>query len=713
MISKQLSAGRWRSVAIGILLLLGVWAVFGQTLRHEFINYDDDIYIYENPNITGGLSLNRIIWVFTHDSGLDEWFPLTDASHMLDWQIYGSNAGGHHLTNVLLHAAAAVLLFFTLQQMTGAMWRSACVAAIFAIHPLQVESVAWVTERKDVLSGLFFMLTLWLWTLYVQKRPGPAGLPLGSGQASPVPNSRPWVRYYYLALGSFALGLLSKNMLVTLPFVLLLLDYWPFNRMPLSGVGPGQGTRQGWRALILEKMPFVLLGAAGCLATVQTQRLDVHSVNGLSLRWQAGNAALAYVDYLGHWIYPAGLALLYPHPETHLPVGRTSLSFLVLFLITVAVLAGRRKHPYLTVGWFWYLGMLVPVIDFMQTGDQARADRYTYLPQIGLSMLLVWGIAELVRPKPAWRPALAFATAAILAGLLAAAHAQAAYWQDSLSIWTRTLACTPQSSVAHCNLGIALATRGKPADAMQHFDRALQINPEDARTLDNLGKLLLAEGKPDLAAQDFTRALQLDPEDAKTLNNLGTVLAGQGKLADAVQMYQRALQVKPDYVEARYNLGNALANEGNLDAAVQAYQQVLQLKPDDSEARNNLNHVLAAKQPSAAAAQYYEGALQSEPNNPDALNNWGVMLARQGKLDEAIQDFEQAVKLKPDDASSHNNLGIALASEQKWDESFQQFQQALNLARAQGNTSLEESIRERIKTYQAALPAPLMLNVTN
>jgi protein O-mannosyl-transferase len=732
------SHNRWLSFAVCLFLALAVWAVFGQTLRYEFVNYDDDIYIYENPTITGGLNLHKIGWVFTHDNGLDEWFPLTDISHMLDWQIYGPDAGGHHLTNVLLHAATAILLFLVLRKMTGTLWRSAFVAAVFAIHPLRVESVAWVTERKDVLSGLFFMLTLWMWARYAQKRSRVEGRESNAGSASWALDPRRWTLDYYLALVFFILGLLSKTMLVTLPFVLLLLDYWPLNRLSSSVPRIPRPRLPAWPGLVLEKVPFLLVSAVACVPTVLVQKNVGSVVQGLTFPWRVGNALMAYVDYLGHMIYPVGLALIYPHPGKHLSVWRVGLSVLVLFIISVGILAGRRKHPYLLVGWLWYLGMLVPVIDFMQAGEQARADRYTYLPQIGLYILVAWGAVECCDSWRYRRAILGSAAGVILAGLLAGSYVQTAYWQNSVSIWTHTLAYTSQSPVAHCNLGIALAAKGKLEEAVQHFNQALQLNPDDAKALNNLGKVLTTQGKFNEAMQHFERVLQLNPNDAKALNNSGVTLAFQGKPNEAMQYYERALQLKPDYAEAHYNWGNALTaqgkldeavqhyqralqinpdfpevhcnlglvltRQGKLDEAVQHYQRALQLKPDYAVARNNLGSVLAAQEKLDGAAQYYEQALQLNPNNADALNNLGVVLARQGKLDEAIQHFDRALQLNPDDASTHNNLGITLASQGKLDDAIKQFQQALNLARARNNTALAESILTRLQHYQSALP---------
>lgn len=711
----------WKSLAVCFFLALAVCIVFGQTLRYGFVNYDDDSVVYENPAVTRGLDVREIVWVFTHNSGRDSWFPVTDITHMLDWQLYGPNAGGHHLTNVLLHAATTMVLFLLLQRMTGAIWRSAFVAAVFAIHPLRVESVAWVAERKDVLSGLFFMLALWTWTRYAQKR---AGTESPESVISAL-DSRPWTGDYYLALIFFVLGLLSKASVVTLPFVMLLLDFWPLKRFNAST----------FPRLLAEKWPFFLVCAAGCAVTVLTQRQVAVAAYHFSLPWRLGNALLAYVDYLKHTIYPVGLALLYPHPQNHLPIGKVCLSGVVLLIISAGALIGRRKHPYLLVGWLWYLGMLVPVIGMMQTGDQARADRYTYLPQIGLCILVAWGVERLSRSWPWRRLILASAAGVLLAGLLAMAYAQTRYWKSSITLWNRTLACWPESYIAHCNLGIALADEGQVAEAVRQFNRALQLNLADAKSINNLGKVLTSQGKPAEAIQDFNHALQLEPDDVKTLNNLGVALADEGKWNDAIQQlnralqlkpedastyyhlgnvfreqqdfvdadqnYEQALQINPDFAEALCNYGLALAQQGKWDDAIRQDEQAIRLKPRFVDALNNLGGAFIAQGEWTDAVQSYQKVLQLTPNDLNALNNLGVALARQGRPDQAIECFDRALQLNPNDPATHNNLGITLANEGKLAQALQHLQEALYLARAQNNVVLEESIRARLKMYQA------------
>ena len=647
---------RWQSFTVCLLLALAVWAVFGQTVRYEFLNYDDDQWVYKNFATIQGLSLNGLFGAFTQVN-CDEWYPLTVVSHMLDCQIYGLNPGGHHLTNILLHAATAILLFLVLQKMTGALWRSALVAAVFAIHPLRVESVAWVTERKDVLSGLFFMLTLWAYARYAQKRSQ------ADGRES---SDHRWMLDYCLALVFFIFGLLSKSMLVTLPFVLLLLDYWPLRRFAIDDLQFGDLRRH--KSLLWEKIPFLLLAGFSCIPTILTAKGQILAASDATFPWRIGNALVSYAIYIGQIFYPIRLAVFYPNPANNLEVWKIVVSALVLLIISTGILAGRTKYPYLLVGWLWYLGMLVPVIGFIQEGAQARADHYTYLPQIGLYLLVAWGAVELCGRWRYRQVVLGSAAGMILAVLLAGAYVQTTYWKDSVTLWEHDLACTSDNSIAQSQFGLALAYQGKTTEAVQHDEQALLLNPDNIEAQNNLGNALAGQGKLPEAIQHYEQALQLEPDSADTHYNLAIALASQGKLAEAIQHYQRALQLKPDDPEGLNRLGITLAMQGKLDEAIQCYQHALKLDPD-----------------------YFE-----------AFNSLGIALAKQGKMDEASQQFERALQIKPDDPESLNNLGYVLATQGKLTEAIPRFQQALALATARGDAALAEAIRARIKYYQPA-----------
>jgi tetratricopeptide (TPR) repeat protein len=724
---------RWLTFAIGVALALAVWVVFGQTRHFEFVNFDDGIYVFDNPAVTQEFSWHHVGSLFTHPDGPDEWLPVTALSRMVDWKIHGPNAGGHHLTNVLLQAANAILLFLLLRKMTGALWRSAFVAAVFAIHPLHVQSVAWVTERKDVLSGLFFMLTLWAYVRYVHESTVPVSA--STFYRESFRGSRFTLhatRYYCLALVFFALGLMAKTMLVTLPFVLLLLDYWPLQRFNASTLQRFNASpRHPMSGLLVEKIPFLVLSAAACLITMVAWKHLIKSVQDVDFLSRAGNACVAYAAYVGQMLYPVGLAVFYPHEGSHLSVWKIVLSALVLGIISGGVLAGWRKLPYLLVGWLWYLGMLVPVIGLVQVAQHARADHYTYLPQIGLYILITWGVVAFCGSWRHRRVVLASVAAVVLSGLMAAAYVQTGYWRNSVSLWTHTLDCTPENYVAHHSLGIALAEQGNVQEAIEHYTRALQLAPDNAGVLIDLANALAKQGHRDEAIQDYLRALQSKPDSPEAQYNLGDTLAAQGQLAEAIQRYQLALQLRPDYPEAYCNLGIALADQGRWDEAIPDFERALQLNPDFAEAHNNLGAALANQGRLDEAVLHYETALKFKPDYADAHINLGVALGRQGKWPEAIQQYERAIQINPDSADAHRQLGLALAVQgnlapavQEFKQTLQlkpddantryylalalagqgekaeavsQLQQALDLATAQGNAALAQTVRARLQ----------------
>ncbi|MFL6516366.1 MAG: tetratricopeptide repeat protein [Chthoniobacterales bacterium] len=639
----------WPSFAVCLLLAAAVWVVFGQTLGFAFVNYDDNQYVYDNAQIVHGLTFEGVQWAFTHaHSG--NWHPLTTLTHMFDCQVYGLHPWGHHFENVLLHGITAILLFLVMQQMTGALWPSAFVAAVFAVHPLHVESVAWISERKDVLSGLFFMLTLMTYGRYAQKQDAAAKASF-SFFRSPD---------YWLTLLFFALGLLSKPMLVTVPFVLLLLDWWPLQRWGYHN------QRTSAAHLVREKIPFLVLSAASCAATIRAQTDAAMSFEKLALPLRLENALTACAAYIWQMFYPSGLAVFYPHLANRLALGTVGAAVLVLLLISAGVAAGSGKHPYLPVGWLWYLGMLVPVIGVMQVGSQAKADRYTYLPQIGLYIMVAWGCAELCRAWRYRRALLGAGAAAILAALLVVARVQTSYWKNSVSLWTHALASTSENSLAHNNLGLALAAAGNLPGAIQHFEQARQLKP-DPEAYNNLGFALATEGKLPEATQDFEEALHLKPDYSEAYNNLGLDLALQGKLSEAVQDCQRAVQLKPDYAEAHNNLGFAFAGEGKLPEAVQEYERAIRLKPDYLEAMNNLAYLLATSRDSTLRNGEKAIALSVRANqltnggNPVVLGTLAAAYAEAGRYPEAIETANRAIRLARDRGNS--NLVSTLESQ--------------------------------------------------
>jgi|WetSurMetagenome_2_1015567.scaffolds.fasta_scaffold99501_1 protein O-mannosyl-transferase len=556
----------YTAAAVCGVLLLAVVLVFGRTVGHEFICYDDDRYVYENPVVQKGMTLEGLRWAMTYGE-IGHWHPLTWLSHMLDCQIYGLQAGGHHLTNILLHAAAAILLFLVLWRMTGFFWRSAFVAAVFAVHPLRAESVAWVAERKDVLSGLFFMLTIGAYVRYVRH---PVSM----------------VRYGAVVL-LFALGLLSKNMLVTLPFVLLLLDYWPLNRI-------SSFTPQDLFRLTVEKWPLFALAVASCVITFLVPE-EVPLGDKLPLALRMENTIVSYVTYLWQMIYPSGLAVLYPNPTGHLPFWQVAGALVLVLAVSGAIFAFREKHPYLVVGWLWYLGMMVPVIGIVQISYYAHADRYTYLPQIGVYLLLTWIVADFCAGWRHRRIVLGGLSAIILSALVYSAHTQVAYWRNSESLWTHTLACTERNCVAHYNLGVDRANRKQIDAAIAQYRKALGIKPGYVQALNNLGIVLNESGQVDEAITHFQKALEILPDNAKAHYNLAITMANRGQIDAAIAHYRKALKTKPDYAEAHSNLGVALARIGQINEAIAHFRKALEIKPESAEIRKNLGIALGRR----------------------------------------------------------------------------------------------------------------------
>ncbi len=637
---------RWTLTGVCIFLAVVIWLVFGQTLRHEFVNFDDDEYVSENPVVQKGLTWEGFRWALTYGQ-IGHWHPLTWLSHMLDCQLYGLHPGGHHLTNLLLHGAATILLFLVLRRMTGFLWRSAFVAAVFAIHPLRAESVAWVAERKDVLSAFFFMLTLGAYVRYVRRPPS-------------------MMRYGTVML-LFALGLLSKNMLVTMPFVLLLLDYWPLNRL-------ASFTPQVLLRRVAEKIPLFVLMVGSCVATALVPEKMAAEKLPFGLRME--NAVVSYVTYLWQMIHPLGLACVYPNPVNYLPLWQVAGALGLLLAISGTVWAFRKTHPWLMVGWLWYLGMMIPVIGMVQISYYAHADRYTYLPQIGLYLSLTWTAADLCAGWRHRRVVLAGFSTIILMALIFCARIQVSYWRNDESLWTHTTACTSDNDYAHDCLGVALFQKGKVDEAIAHYQTALQIKPNCV--------------------------------DAHI--NLGNALSEKGSVDEAIAHYQTALQIKPDYAKAHYNLGNALLQKGKVDEAIAHYQTALQIKPDAVVAHNNLGMALSLKGRVDEAIAHYQTALQIQPNYLEAQNNlaWVLATAPQASLrngHQAVQLAEQANQLVGGkNPIILHTLAAAYAEAGRFSDAQRSAQTAMALARAAGQSALLEQINGELKLYAAGLP---------
>ena len=576
-----------RKLLLSLVLFATTMTGFWQVRHHEFIDFDDDLYVWANPYVRAGVNSESLGWAFTATEG-GNWHPLTWLSHMVDCHLFGLNPGAHHLINVLFHAANTVLLFLVLRRMTRTLWRSAAVAALFAFHPLHVESVAWISERKDVLSTLFWMLTLWAYIWYAE---------------------RPSYKRYLFTLATLALGLVAKPMLVTLPFVLLLLDYWPLARFQLgrsridldtAAQVPAASVRPEGLPLHLlwEKIPLFVLAAASSVITFLVQQSEgaVKSIEQFSLKIRAANALLSYVTYIAKTIWPQPLAILYPHPGNSVSLWQAAGVGLLLAGVTLTVVRAARRYPYLAVGWLWYVGTLVPVIGLVQVGGQAMADRYTYVPLIGLFIILVWGVSELSGRWRHVRVVVPILTGLVLSALCLGTWWQLHYWQDSVTLFEHTLRVTTSNSIIHNNLGAALTRKGKFEEAVGHFSKSLQIRPDQPNTHVNLAVAQVQLGNLESAIAHYTKALELDPNHPGAHNNLGNALVLQGKPDEAAAEFRRALEINPGYAEAHNNLGVVLARQGNLDDAIAHFSEALQINPAYEQARINLEIALQEKE---------------------------------------------------------------------------------------------------------------------
>jgi protein O-mannosyl-transferase len=598
---------RPRALPIGLGLLLFalvVWA-FLPALRNGFIEYDDALFVTSNPEVQRGLTWAGVRWAFCTPVAAN-WHPLTVLSHMLDCQVYGLNPWGHHLTNVLLHAFNVVLLFLIFRHLTGTVWRCAVLAALFGLHPLRVESVAWVSERKDVLSACFWLLTLLAYAQYVTSagcrgERGEAGgwraedgKADGSRSTLHAPRSMAW---YLLTLLLFALGLMCKPMLVTLPFVLLLLDFWPLQRFELTLRRSSLGALL---VLVREKVPFFLLSAVFALLTLLVQRQVGAVATNLSLRARAENALVSYLRYLGKVFWPTDLSVFYPHPR-HWPAWQVLASAAVLVAISAAVLRLARRQPYWAFGWLWFCGVLVPVIGLVQVGSQSMADRYSYVPMIGLLLMLVWGMGDLAaRGRWHWLPVSVAAVVTVLVSV-SLTRRQIDYWRDGESLFTHALAVTDANGLAshnlgliYYNLGVELACKEAFDQAIPYYEKALRLDPGKDDAHRGLGYALLRTQRIPEAVREYAEAVRLKP-DPEAHNALGNLLVRQGRVEEAIAHCQEALRLTPNYSEAHYNLGVAWASQGHYVEAAAQLREALRLKADYPEARQMLVRVLAAQ----------------------------------------------------------------------------------------------------------------------
>jgi tetratricopeptide (TPR) repeat protein len=670
---EQTSARTARLVAIG--LFLGTLLLFSRVLGPEFafVNYDDPGYVTENARVQQGLSVAGIRWALGA-SVQSNWHPLTWMSHELDVSLFGQNPRGHHATSVLLHALNAALAFLALRRLTGALWPSAWCAALFAWHPLRVESVAWVAERKDVLSGFFFFAALWAYAAYAHARRAEPALasasppPPDPAAAAPAARKSAAWRAYALALVACALGLMAKPMLVTLPCVLLLLDLWPLRRVA------AERWPRDLARLALEKVPFFALAAASSAITFFVQKAGGSVTEALSLPARLANAAVSVARYLGKFAWPADLAVLYPHPGSW-PVAAVAAAVALLAVLSVGAWTQRRRRPWLAIGWLWCLGMLVPVIGLVQVGLQAMADRYTYLPLFGVTFALVWTFAS--SPAGVVRGGGAALGGLFLLVCAGRTWAQLGTWQNSETLFTHALAVTRDNYVAHDNRGLHRFKAGRLEEALADYRAALAINPGYLNANNNLGHALYEQGRAAEALPFFRAALAAQPGNLEVRNNLANALSDLGQLDEAMEHYGFVLARDPDHVNALNGSAVVLAQRGELAAAKARIERSLQLAPDNASAHNNLGNVCSLLGERELAVRHYLRAAALNPREPHPLVLAGTLLCQLGKYGEAADVLRRAITARPVNPSAYSFLGLALAQLGRPEEARRALQTAL------------------------------------
>jgi len=628
-----------RESVVYLFLTIVIATVYYQVPGLDFVNLDDGIYVAENTHVQAGLTLDSLTWAFSlNDSSY--WHPITWLSHMLDCQLFGLNPGMHHLVNLIIHLANSFLLLLILKRTTGSLWQSSLVAAMFALHPLNVESVAWVASRKNVLSTLFLMLTLWTYVRYTQG---------------------PTMGKYLLVLLSFVLGLMTKPMLVTVPFLLLVLDYWPLGRFPAGRwgyCGNSEGTASTMTVsgtehssrLVLEKVPLLIFSMLSIYVTSLAAKLSGTMIptEAVPMNLRIANGLVSYVAYVAKMAWPKDLAIFYPYPAV-VPLWHAVAAACVLTAVSAFIFRGWRKTPYLVTGWLWYLGTLVPVIGLKQVGLwPAMADRFAYVPLIGIFIIIAWGSPPLVAGLRYRRIFLTLAAGTVLSVFMILTWIQLHYWKNSSALFQHALRVTSNNHLAHNNLGNVLARQGKTEEAIGHFARALQMRPYFPNAHNNLGKALARQGKTEEAIGHYLKALQLKPNLPEAHNNL-----------------TKALQLKPDFAGAHNNLGNIFERQGKTNEALYHYSMAIQLNPDFGDAYFNFGTLLAQQGKSREAIAQFSQALQVEPDFAEAHNSLGALLARQGELSRAIEHFREALRIRPDFKKADRNLQVALQERER------------------------------------------------
>jgi tetratricopeptide (TPR) repeat protein len=642
-----------RKFWIGAALVAISLALYDQTLRFPFVHWDDPQYVTKNERVQEGFTKEGVAWAFSETS-LPTWHPVTWMSHMLDCELYGLDSRGHHATNVLLHALNTLLLFALFASMTGAPWRSAAVALLFSIHPLQVESVAWVSERKNLLSTLLGLLSTWAYIAYAR---------------------RGGIHRYLLVALLLSLALMSKPMVVTLPFVFLLLDHWPLRRSP-SG------------HLLTEKIPLLLLSAGASVVTFVVQRNAglMETQDPLPIAARLANAVVSYATYIGKTVWPSGLAMFYPHPYIPesgglpLAVWQIAGSAAVLLAISALVLHLRGRR-WTVFGWCWFLGTLVPAIGIVQVGHQAMADRYMYLPSIGLFVMVAWGGAEIIdalRARFGHTHVAVGAIAATLVALAATAWVQTGHWRSSMALFQHAVEVVPRNPTIRYNVANRLRDRGQLDEAIAQYRRALEAIPDSSQLNINLANVLRRQGKIEEALTHYERAVNADPENVAAHTVLGAAYRRLGRLDEAERQYRIALQIRPDET-ALYNLANLLLSREAFDEAIERYREALELDADNPRVHNNLGNALFANGDPNAAEQHFRAAIRIAPKYFRAYNNLGMVMQERGMLDDAVVLYQTALRIEPDYAAAHGNLARALRARNERERAVHHYRRALEI----------------------------------
>jgi tetratricopeptide (TPR) repeat protein len=679
---------------ITLLLALGTLLVYLPLGHHGFSLFDDTDYVTNNPVVQNGLTWGGLRWAFVtwHASN---WHPLTWLSHMLDCELFGLNAAAHHIVNVLFHAANAALLFTLLRRLTGALWPSAFIAALFAWHPLRVESVAWIAERKDVLSTLFALLSL---LAYVKAATDDKSrLKTTSLLRSPA---------YWLAWLYFALGLMAKPMLVTLPFVMLLLDYWPLQRMvggqrPLANIG----------RLVLEKLPFILLVAGSCVITYLAQNRGgmVVPLDEMSVGYRLANVPLAYLRYLQKMVWPAHLAILYPLPKTFSPLP-VLLAVVALLSVTVMVWLGRKRRPYGLVGWLWFLGTLVPVIGLVQVGRVAMSDRYSYFPFVGIAIAVTFAVRDLTERFQLNARFVAAGAGLVLAGCVTLTEIQSTYWRDDVALFSHAVKVTKDNEPAHVCLGLALEAAGQKSAALAEYRTGLKINPYRAKTYDYIADMLAGDGRTNEAMNELQAALLVNPKDGPTHNRLARLLTGSGRTNEALAEFQTALQINSEDTVALKNFGILLATLGRFDEAMKNYAEAARLDPADWRPPYLTGEALLRQNRDPEAIPYFWRALQSSPDDVELMIHLAQVLATdenpQARDGQAAFDLASKANalVGGDQPVILDTLAMAAAELGHFDDAQKAAQAALRLTIAGGSTNDVVLMQQRLQLYQNHQP---------